>query len=260
MFAQDSSLAIQFRVVGAIVLRDLRTRFGRTAFGSLIFVAWPLTHLCFIMAAFLLARRTLPIGTDPAVFVGTGVLPYILCFYPARMIMFALFQNKPLLGLPAVKAPDIILSRCIVEVTAAFWVTALFFLGLYLFGVDVIPHRPNDAVLAILATVYLGFALGWLGAVMYAAVRAWIVVQIGWLLGMYFTSGVFFIPTALPERIRNILWYNPLLHAVEWLRSAYYDGYGYGMLSRTYLLVSATLILFAGLLIERAIRGRLLEH
>lgn len=260
MAASETAIAIQTRVVGALVLRDMRTRFGRTFFGSLIIIAWPLTHLFILMAAFLLARNVIPIGTDSAVFIGTGVLPYILCFYPGRMIMFAVMQNKTLLELPAVKTPDIILARCIVEVIAAFWVTCLFAITLYLFGVDVIPHRLDDAILAILATVYLGLAIGWLGAVMYAAVRAWLMVQIGWLIGMYFTAGVFFIPTNLPEKFRNILWYNPLLHAVEWLRSTYYDGYGYGMLSKSYLLVSATLILFTALLVERTIRGRLLEH
>lgn len=259
MAASETAIAIQTRVVGALVLRDLRTRFGRTIFGSMIVVAWPLAHLCILMAAYLVARNVVPMGTDSAVFVGTGVLPYILCFYPGRMIMFAVLQNKSLLGLPVVKTPDIILARCIVEVIAAFWVTGIFSVALYLFGVDVIPHRIDDAMLAILATVYLGFAIGWLGAVMFAVVRAWLAVQIGWLIGMYLTCGVFFIPTNLPEKFRNILWYNPLLHAVEWLRSAYYDGYGYGMLSKSYLLGSATLILFIGLLVERAIRGRLLE-
>lgn len=256
----DHPLAIQARVVGALILRDLRTRFGRTIFGSMIIVAWPLTHLLFIMGALMFTRRIAPIGTDSAIYFGTGVLPYMLCLYPGRMIMLSVVQNKPLLGLPAVKTTDIILARCIVEVIAAFWVTAIFMLILYLFGIEVLPHRIDDAILAILSTVYLALAIGWLGAVMYAVVRFWLAIQIGCLILMYVSSGVVFVPTSLPEKFRNILWYNPLLHAVEWLRSSYYDGYGYGMLDRSYLLWSATVILFIALVLERGIRGRLLEE
>jgi capsular polysaccharide transport system permease protein len=260
LFQGDNPLLVQARVIGALVLRDLRTRFGRTAYGSLIVVAWPLFHLFGLTTIFVLTRRTGLVGTDTAVFVGTGVLPYILCFYPARMIMLCVFQNKTLLGLPIVKTPDIIIARGIVEVVAAFWVTAIFFLIMYIFGVEVIPIHAEEAILAVLATVYLGFAMGFLGAVMYGMVRAWIAVQFGWLIVLYMTSGVFFLPTSLPERLRNILWFNPLVHSVEWLRSAYYEGYGYGMLSKPYLIGFATLIFFIGLLVERGVRGRLLEH
>ena len=43
------------------------------------------------------------------------------------------------------------------------------------------------------------------------------------------------------------------------LRSAYYEGYGYGLLDRWYLICSSTIMLFITLLIERGARGRLLR-
>ena len=261
LFPGDEALVTQARVIRAVMLRIMRTRFGRTIFGSLTVVGWPLGHLAVLMLAALAIRRTIPVlGTDPAIFVGTGVLPYIMFLHPGREIMLALAFDKPLLNLPCVTTTDIILARCIVEIVAAFWVVFLFLLFLYVIDVEVVPHRIEDAILAVLATVYLGIAIGWVGAVLYAITRAWIVVQVALLIAMYLTSGVFFLPTSLPQQVRDILWYNPLLHSVEWLRSAYYEGYGHGMLSKTYLLVSATVILFVGLLLERGIRGRLLER
>ncbi|MGH9645392.1 MAG: ABC transporter permease, partial [Bryobacteraceae bacterium] len=248
-------------VVMAIVLRDMHSRFGRTFFGTLLIIAWPLSHLMILMIAFLVTRKIIPIGTDPAVFVGTGALPYILFFYPGRMILFSIVQNKSLLGLPPVEPTDLIIARCIVEINAAFWVTALFGLILYLFGVNPLPHRPVDAIMAILATIYLGFAIGFFGAVMYGLFRAWVAFQFLGLIGMYLSSGVFFVPTSLPEKLRNLIWFNPLMHSVEWLRSAYFDSYGYGMLNVGYLLGYATVTLFLALVIERATRGRLMmEH
>ena len=258
MLALSNPIMNQVRVIKAIVLRDLQSRFGRTLWGSLIIVAWPLSHLIVLVSVYLVSRRVVPIGTDSAVFFGTGVLPYILFFYPGRWIMLCVMQNRQLLGLPAVKPNDIIAARCIVEVSAALWVTFIFVLILFTFGVDALPHHVNDAILAILATLYLAIAVGWTAAIMYALMRAWLGVQIGLFIVMYFTSGVFFVPTNLPAKIRDLLWFNPLLHSVEWLRSAYYDGYGYGMLSKSYLLWYATVVLFIGLVLERAVRGRLM--
>lgn len=255
---RDSPLMIQARVIQAIALRDLRTRFGRTFAGTVIIVAWPLFHLLVLILIWIMARNVVAIGTDPAVFFGTGLLPYILYFYPARMIMFALAQNRLLLGLPAVKTSDIIIARCIVDIVASFWVVVIFLLILFAFGVNALPYRPAEAMMAVLATVYFALAVGWLGAVLYAMVKAWLAIQIGGSILMYFTAGVFFIPTALPEKVRNVLWFNPLVHSVEWLRSAYYDGYGEGMLSKSYFLWVSTVILFIALAIERGMRGRLM--
>ena len=250
---------VQARVIGALMLRDMRTRFGRTFFGYVITVLWPLTHLLVVMCVYLVMRRIFPIGTSPAVFLGTGILPYVLCLYPARMITASVALNQPLLYFPVVKSLDVILARGIVEIITAFWVIAIFCFILFVFGVDVMPIYPEQALLAIFATIYLGFSIGFAGAVFYKLVRAWMVVVIVMLILMYVTSGALFLPTALPQHIQYYLSWNPLFHSVEWLRSAYFDGYGTSLLDRGYLLGFATVNLFLGLVAERAIRGIVLK-
>lgn len=252
-------IEVQARVVRALILRDMQTRFGRSFFGYIVIVGWPLSHLLGIVSAYLLARRVAPIGTSTVVFLATGILPYILCLYPGRQIMTCVVQNHPLLYFPIVKVTDVILARGILEILTAFWVTAIFILILFICGVDIVPLHYQDAIAAILATISFGFSIGFLGAILYKLTKAWMAAQIGLLILMYVTSGVFFIPTNLSEDVQAVLWFNPLAHSVEWLRSAYYDGYGYGMLSPGYLLgVSAGLLLFA-LLLERLVRGKLLQ-
>jgi capsular polysaccharide transport system permease protein len=258
MLSKDHPLLIQARVIRAIVLRDLRTRFGQTFAGTAIIVLWPLSHLLMLILVWGATNHLVPIGTDPAIFFGTGALPYILYFYPARMIMFAIVQNRPLLGLPAVRTSDLIIARSIVDLISSFWVAVLFLMILTAFGVDALPQRHADAMAAILATIYFAFAVGYLGAVMYALVKAWVAAQILGSIVMFVTAGVFVPTAALPEKMRNLLWFNPLVHSVEWLRSAYYDGYGYGMLSKSYFLWTSTVILFVALALERGARGRLM--
>jgi capsular polysaccharide transport system permease protein len=187
------------------------------------------------------------------------VLPYILCLYPARQMMVALVQNQPLLNFPIVKTHDVIVARGILEIVNAFWVVFLFCLILYVAGIDFMPQRPEDAVMAILATLYLGFAIGFISAILYKLLRAWLAIQIGLMVIMYISSGPFFVPTTMPQSVRDIIWYNPMLHAVEWLRSAYYEGYGHGLLDPGYLIGYSTVVLLIGLAAERGVRGRLME-
>jgi capsular polysaccharide transport system permease protein len=170
-----------------------------------------------------------------------------------------LVLNQPLLHFPVVKSFDVILARGIVEIVTAFWVTAIFCAILFIFGVDVMPIYPQEALLAIFATIYLGFSIGFLGAVFFKVFRPWIVVVIILMIGMYAGSGALFLPSALPQWVQDYLWWNPLLHSVEWLRTAYYDGYGSHLLSRGYLLSFATFNLFLGIAAERAIRGFVLQ-
>jgi capsular polysaccharide transport system permease protein len=254
-----NGLAVQVRVIHALILRDVRTRFGRTFAGYAIMILWPLGHVALITTVYVFAHRVAPVGSSVPIFAGTGVLPYILCFYPARWTMFSIFQNHALLHFPIVKSVDLPVARGILEIVNALWVTALFCLALYLLGYAVIPADPSEAILAILATLFLGFAIGFLGAVLYKLFRPWIAIQIGLLILMYATAGVFFLPSDLPEQYQQILWFNPLLHSVEWLRSAYFPGYDSDLLSRTYLIFYAMVVLFLGLLTERLTRRRLLE-
>jgi capsular polysaccharide transport system permease protein len=257
----NNALHIEFRVVSALAVRNMRTKFGRTIFGPAILVAWPLSHALLLMLVNALVHRISPLGTDPAVFFSTGVLPYILCFYPARFIMiFSIHFNRGLLAIPAIKPLDLVLSEVLSQTVISFWVAALFLGILYIFGVDVVPERSDEAIFAMLATMYFGVALGALGAVIYGMTRAWQAVQILALIGMYFTSGALFLPEMLPKALRDLIWFNPLFHCVEWMRVAYYNDYSFDMLNRTYLLAVSTVLLWIALLIERGLRGRLMQQ
>ena len=249
----------QARVIGALMLRDMRTRFGRTFFGYLVIVGWPLSHLLMLMVIYTLTRSVIPIGTNASVFFATGVLPYILCLYPSRMTLMSLVQNYPLLYFPIVKSLDVVLARGLLEIITAFWVTAIFCFLLVLFGIDIMPIHLEEALLAVFATIYLAFSLGFFGALIYKVFRPWQIVHIIAMIVMYFCSGALFLPSALPDTVQYYIWFNPLLHSVEWLRSAYYDGYSYGLLSKPYLLGVSTAFLMAGLIAERSMRGIILQ-
>ena len=256
----EAPIVSQMRVLHALILRDVHTHYGASFLGYFVVILKPLSRLLILMAMYLFIRgRVAAIGTNPALFFATGALPYILFVHPALSIMSAIATNRPLLYFPIVHVLDVIFARGIVEIITAFWVTAIFCVILLLCGVDIVPLYIHDAIQAILATIYLGFAMGCFAAVMNKLMATWAIFFALFMTVLYFTSGIFFIPSSMPVEIQNIVWWNPLMHAVEWLRSAYYEGYGYGLLDRGYLLSFSTITLFLTLVLERATRGRLLQ-
>lgn len=245
-------------IVGALILRDLRTRYGRTHLGYLMAVAWPLSHLVTIVTLMSLANRVTPLGNDPAVFVSSGVMPYILCLYPARMMGIAIETNKPLFLFPVIKPIYIILSRGIIEFLTAFLVVILFFVGALAYGVDIIPPDPAMWGAAVSSTIYLSVCMGFFNTIVSSIFKMWNILFLVVMFALYSTSGVFILPSTLSQEMRDAMWFNPLVHCVEWIRASYYEGYGDDMLSPAYLIGVATCFLFLSLLGERFLRGKLL--
>lgn len=254
-----NSVNAQFRVIGAIILRDMRTRFGRTHLGYLVAVAWQLSHASFILLGHGVANRVAPIGGDPVVFVATGIIPYIICLYPSRQITFSIGQNKPLLLFPIIRVSDIIFARSILEMLTSFVVVLLFIAIITIFvGIDITPARPVEAVTGIIAAMYFALAMGFVNALLMSIVKMWNVVQLIMFIIMYLTSGALMPPSNLSADLQYYVWFNPLMHLVEWVRSGYYEDQGSDILSKEYVLIFSTYLLFCGLLGERFIRGKLL--
>lgn len=255
----DEALATLRRVLGALLLHDMRTRFGRNYLAYLLAIAWPLAHLVTIVVARALFGKIVPIGDDPATFAATGVMPYILCLYPARMMAPAIAVHKPLLQFPIIKPISIIFVRATLEILNAFVVVALFVIGLRMLDMGLEPFDVFETAAAIVVSIYLGVGIGFFGAVLYPVLGfSANLILILTLLGLYLTSGAFIPTTIFPQQYRELNWYNPLYHCVEWLRSGYFGVDSFD-LSRFYVLFVGTFFLFIGLLGERMIRGRLLR-
>lgn len=245
------------RLIGAVLLQDMRTRFGNSYLGYLIAIAWPLTHMAVITAIYFVRTQIAPVGDSPTMFVATGVIPYILCFYPGRTMATAILQNRQLLNIPALQPFHLIVSRSLLEMLNAMVVLALFMFVLYLFEVDITPHDPVEAAKAIAAAIFLGIGLGFLNVVMCSIIgHYFLVFFILIMVGLYLVSGVYVPTWAMPESIREYLYFNPLLHIVEWLRSAYYVSYESESISKIFVVGVAGISLALGLIGERFLRGK----
>ena len=245
------------RILTAVALIDMKTRFGGSFLSYLIAIAWPLSHLSFIMIGFIASTKLAPMGDDPAVFAGSGLLPYILCLYPARLMALAVLQNKFLLNLQIVKPIHLIVGRAMVEVLTSLSVCIIFYSVLLLFGVHFLPLDAPSALGAILASIYLGIGIGTVNALLAGLFGPYVVVAfIVLMIGAYLTAGVIVPFAAMSETFRMIAVWNPIFHCVQWFRSTYYLTVDNDVFSVKYIMMCASVGLLIGLAGERFMRGK----
>lgn len=253
-----AALSRQGRIIFGILLLDMRTRFGKSYASYLIAIAWPLTHMGFLLLGYVLTNRVAPIGDDPTIFIATGLLPYILCFYPARMMALSILQNIQLLNIPIVTPFQVIIARATLECLSAIIVCILFFFVIYISGVGVTPSDPIEAAAAILMAIYLGICLGFFNVVAVAVVGPfYVIIFVLCMIGAYITCGIFIPSSLVPNSVLELMQYNPLFHLVNWLRHAYYDSTAGQEIDKLYVGLVGSCFLFVGLVGERFLRGKI---
>jgi len=253
-------LRVHARILVALILRDVQTRFFGSAIGFVLAIAWPVSHIFIVLLINSAMGRAAPYGDSAALFFATGLVPFMCFHYMSRFTALGVMLNKPLLGYPIVKVGDILIARALVEVLNAALVVIVTILILTAMGVDVWPPRPAEAMFAFLACLLLGLGWGIVNGVLCSIFQFWFTPFSLFAIILWIASGVVTVPDELPSQFRYWLSWNPILVGVEWMRSAFYEGYGLGeLLDKKYMLGFAVVAIFIGLLMERTMRGSILK-
>jgi capsular polysaccharide transport system permease protein len=246
-------------VMKAVMLRDMRTRFFNHGLGFLLVALWPLSHMLILITIYTVANRTTPFGDSIRVFFLTGLIPTLAFMYVSRFMSLSVTLNRPMLAFPVVMVTDVLAARALLEIVAAF-LTLFFALSiLWIMGDDPWPRDVVQAAYAYLATLLLAVGVGVLAGVMVMFFDFFATLYALSMILVYISSGTLFVVTQLPDAISGPLSWNPVVHAVEWMRLAYYDGYSDKLLSRSYLIGFGLTSLFLGLALERGLRRKMLE-
>ena len=249
------------RILVALMVRDVQTRFFGTALGFILAILWPVSHIFLVLAINSSLGRAPPYGDSAALFFATGLVPFMCFNYMSRFTVLGVMLNKPLLGFPIVKVGDILLARAIVEVLNAAIVIVVTIVILTAMGVDVWPPRPIEAMNALLACLLLGFGFGIVNGVIAGILPFWFTPFSLFQIVLWLASGVIMVPDDLPDTARYWLSFNPILIGVEWTRSAFYEGFGLNeLLDKRYMLSFSVASVFIGLLMERTMRGKILQN
>lgn len=250
-------LAAQFRVILAIMLRNIRTRFFGHGLGFMVAIGWPFIHISLLLILHSWAERAAPYGESLILFFATGLAPLMAFLYISRFTMTSVQNTRPLLSFPVVKITDLLFAGAILEVLSSCCSLLVLVIALEAIGISSIPLYPVQAAFALGTAMLLGIGWGIVNSLIAMAAPTWMTVNSLITIFLYATSGIFFLPSALPHTIRYILSFNPVLQVVEWMRSAYFDGYE-SILDKPYALGCAVMLVFIGLAVERIFRGRYL--
>lgn len=239
-------------VLHALMLRDMRTRFGGTLWGYGMVVLWPCVHIFFLIGIYTFQHIPAPIGNSAPLFFATGAVPVLIFQYISREVMKATIINKPLTYYPQVKLFDLILARVLVEIVTGFLGLIVVVSLLTALGNDPRPANSFLAVTGYLAAISLGIGVGVINVAIVGFFPGWLMGYALFNILMYVASGVMFMPSFLPEKAYYWMKYNPALQLAEWMRSAYYPSAGL-KIDYLYVVMWSFTCLTIGLLIVKHI-------
>jgi capsular polysaccharide transport system permease protein len=253
MYAE--AIRSQGRVILALMLREARTRYGRTKLGYLWAFIQPCVHIAFFWSLMtFFGGRANPLDDNNAMFLATGMLTFLGFRNVMKRTQGGYGSNEALLSFPIVKVVDVFLGRALLELVTWASVTLVIIAVLIAAGAGVYPHNSLAMVAALLALFFIAFGMG-----MTIGLLSEFIPALGNILSipmrlLYFVSGVFFLPDALPPHVREILAWNPVLHGITLFREGYYWMYDSNILDMDYLFGWAIGCVLVAFMVERASR------
>jgi capsular polysaccharide transport system permease protein len=217
-FLQQAKL--QGRVIWALTMREVITRFGREGLGALWMVLEP--------SMFIVGVMTIFSHTDS--YGPYSVAEYLAVSYPTMIIwrnganrcIKALEINRALLHHQPIRPMDIVYSRILLEFSGA----AAAFLVLYLIFVALgICRLPSDTLqMAVGYLLILWFSFAFVLIMCALAELSDTIEKISHII-MYLMlpfSDVFLPAPLIPPHYRDLLLYFPLVDCVEYFHGGYY--------------------------------------
>lgn len=253
-------LVVQSRIVGALVLRETRTRFGELQLGYAWALIEPLVQIAILVMLFTLIGRHPPLGTSYETFFLNGYVPYAFYLQISGRSAQAISSNRALLSFPPVRNMDTVWARIILETATGLTSLILLIIVFHYLGVPVMPADFLQYVLGFCSVVALAAGIGLFNAALSPIWSSWMVIY-SWITKIqYFLCGIFFLPDLMPPFAREFLAYNPLAHSIIWIREGFYPGYQSIILEKYYPFAFAIIFGISGLLLERLLRRKVDER
>lgn len=252
------SLAIQLRVVGALIMREIITRYGRHNIGFLWLFFEPMLFTLGVTTLWAMIKATH--GTDLPItaFAVTGYSSLLLWRNCSNRSVKSIEVNLSLLYHRHVKVFDICVARLTLEIVGA---TSSFVVLTFFFTFFDWMEIPVDILTAAIGWFLLAwFALA-LGLIVGAVSERSEVVERVWHVFTYLMfplSGAAFMVDWFPKSIQTFLLWVPMVHGTEMIRHGYFGSAVRTYESPFYLITVNSIMLLLGLALVRE-AGRRVE-
>jgi capsular polysaccharide transport system permease protein len=250
------SFKIQLRVIGALLMREVLTRYGRHNIGFLWLFVEPMLFTIGVTALWsalkLVHGSSLPIVG----FAVTGYSSVLLWRNCTNRCALAIQPNLGLLYHRNVKILDIFVSRLLLEIggaTLSLTILVVIFIvvGLMAAPAD-IGRMVGGWLVLILFSSALGLFVGALTERSDLAERLWHPVS----YFLFPISGAVYMVDWLPQNLQPLALYLPMVSGVELLREGYYGPLVHAHYELIYAISSSLALMFVALVLVRQAAGR----
>jgi ABC-type polysaccharide/polyol phosphate export permease len=247
---------IQRRVLHALMMREVITRFGRENLGVLWLVGEPMIFTLGVATLWSLATFRHASVIPIVAFAVTGYSSVLMWRNASSHAGGAVAQNKSLLFHRNVRVIDVLVTRAVLEIggaSASFIVLSSLFTFI---GWMPIPADP-------LKVLFGWFMLAWFGmslAILVGAGSSFseVVVRL-WHPTTYLLfplSGAAFMVDWLPANLQKAVLLLPMVHGIEILREGYFGGLIPAHYDAGYMAVCCLVLSLAGLFLASVANRR----
>jgi capsular polysaccharide transport system permease protein len=209
---------IQVRVIKALMIRELTTRFGRENIGFLWVMVEPMLFALLVGIMWRALKGPLEYGVDIVAFVVTGYVPLVLFRSTVSRAVASFTANGSLMYHRQIKILDLILVRFLIELIGHMMAYFVIATVLGVLGFFPMPHDMGILILGWLYYSLFAFSVALIIAPlseMSEVIEK--IVPISTYLMIPF-SGAFYLVGLMPSAAASVVLYSPPVHAMEMMR------------------------------------------
>jgi len=239
------------RAIGALVLREMSTSYGRSPGGYIWAVLEPTAGIALLSVIFALGFRAPPLGDNFALFYATGVVPFVMFTDISGKLGTAIMFSRQLLSYPAVSILDAILARFFLGALTQVMVACLIFGGLFAVFDAPPPPRPERIALGLFLALALALGVGTFNCFLMSMFPLWQRIWSILTRPLFLISCLFFTFESVPDAAQGAVWWVPTAHLPGLLREGIYPGFEADHVSPLYICALSAGLFAGGVLFLR---------
>jgi len=254
-----TSLQIMLDTIFALMMRELKTRFGAKKLGYFWAIAEPAAQASIMALMFSMIGRSSLAGVPVALFIISGIMPFKFFSKLMTQLASSVQGNKALFTYRQVSIMDPLITRLIIEVVTYIVVFCIILGVMAWLGINV--EMQNFLAFLMINILLISLGLG-VGILLCVASAYWedTTKVVGMVtMPMFMISGIFFTATMIPQKYHYLFDWNPIFHVIELIRQAMFVSYTSPVGDWQFVAFCALVTNAAGLMLYQISRQRFIS-